>query len=339
MNSLKGQVARKTRQFVPNPKVWAALDRKRVPSRSVAGRRAAMTRPEGLSFAPGGDLMAVANSMGGNITIYGARPSALGGFAAKPTQTISGPNLRYVHDVAFSPDGSILSAAGRDSEALSFYAREPGGSGAFSAEPVAVLVGAESALAAPAGVAFHPSGEWLAVVNRKVHGVTFYRCSGAGLGFQIDEVPIQVVAEEDLLRRGMSPPHDMDFSNDGSFLAVSHKRYGQESKGRSGVSVLKVRSAQGAGVDPEPIFQIDQGEDLLHSAAWQPSGDVVAFTDERKQVSLFTWDPQRSSLIPTGVIQVYQEGRLEGPKGLAFTSDGRYLGVSTVLDQVLFYKV
>ena len=287
--------------------------------------------------------MAVANSEGDSITIFTTESGATHSFRKVPTFTIkSSTHLSYVHDVAFSPCGHILAAAARDAHAVALFFRPDTRSAVFEQEPRCVVTGDGSVISNPASVSFHPSGEFLAIANRMGGGgITLHRCEQAPDHVRLEETPFQCISEDDFLEYGLSAPHAVDFSGDGAHMIVSHKRYfkSDRQQAESGLSVFGCIDTPPVRVDPLPKYTTHAGQACLHSVAWNPVGPYFAVANEGGEVEIYQWHSAESSASRIGTISIDRARGKEGAKGVAFTSDdGAELVVSTVLQQVLFFR-
>jgi len=151
---------------------------------SVHGEECGLSFPAGVAIHPSGKWLAVANRMHNGITLY--RTSDSGDqFDATPFQSITDEDLSThglaaPHGLDFSPDGKFLIVANKR-----FYETEhPKGHSALSmfnwrTEPDSGL-DLHPSFIVPYGraqlhlVAFHPSGEMLAVANQRA-GVDVFK--------------------------------------------------------------------------------------------------------------------------------------------------------------------
>ena len=333
---------RKARQLFPYPRIWAAIRGRRIPRKSITGSRAGLIRPEAIAFTPSGDLMAVANFGGDSLNIHrrinGAKPI----YQSKPSCVITDSDcLKYVHDVAFSPCGKMLVAAARQDQSISVFVRSEDRPDVFELKPSWVIRGEESGLGFPAGVAFHPTGKFLAVANRQSgSSIALYRRHGLSGDREFDSTPFQSITEQELLKHGLAAPHGLDFSPDGKSLIVTHKRFlkTERPEGESGVSIFPCKAKPDIGLDSAPSCTMRIGGSCVHSVAFHPSGEFFAITKERLGVEVFKWRPTTKSISQIESIRIFRAGHGQGAKGLAFTSDGAQLAVTTTLDEVLFFS-
>ncbi|MCH8247814.1 MAG: beta-propeller fold lactonase family protein [Bacteroidetes bacterium] len=282
--------------------------------------------------------MAISNSDAHSITLYARDESSKSKYETRACHTIKdSTNLNYVHDVAFSPCGKFLAAVGREAHTLSIFSVS--NSALSDAEPKLIWSahGDACGLSFPAGVAFHPSGEWLAVANRLGTGISMYRSSDASGHFE--STPFQSISDEDLSSHDLAAPHGLDFSPDGQFLIVVHGRFykNPNPKGDSGLAIFTCRDTPDFGLDIEPRFVFPYGQHHPHSVAFHRSERTVVVTDCNSGVDMFDWLPDKKQLNKRDSFSVYKIG--EGPKGVAYTPDGGQLAVTTALDEVLFFDV
>ena len=235
----------------------------------------------------------------------------------------------------------MLAAAARDCHSVALFFRTDAHSATFEQEPRCVLDGEGSGLDHPAAVRFHPSGEFLAVVNRQGGGgVSLYRCEQIDGDFRVESTPSQGIWEDDFLKCGLAAPHDVDFSGDGACMVVNHKRFfmNERAQGESDLSIFACGDSTPISLEQAPQFVELAGNTCLHSVACNPVGPFFAVSNERDAVEIYQWRSEESSVSRIGAISIDRAGGLEGPKGVAFTSDGDTLVVTTVLNQVLFFR-
>ena len=324
------------------PQTWAAIAGTRMPSASIYEAQRGLARPEGLAFAPAGDLLAACYVVGNSVRLYTRKNEREAAFHNKPSFTIiNSETLSYVHGVAFSACGTMLAAAARDAHSVSIFVRKTEQPIDYDVAEACLIHGAESRLGFPAGVSFHPNGEYLGVANRgNGGGITLYRLGCHGDGSDINPVLVQSIGEEDLLTHDLAAPHDVDFSPDGAFLFVTHKRFfeTQNPRGKSGVSIFRCHTSPEVRIDPNPKYVSLHDQDFLHSVAVHPSGRYFSVINERKNIEVFAWRADNASVVQVDSIPIFKSGQVEGAKGVAFTSDGKQLAVTTALDQILLYS-
>ena len=90
----------------------------------------------------------------------------------------------------------------------------------ISDKPITVIEGPQALLQRPEGLAFSPTGDYLAVSNSEGSSVTLYARKGAA-GAKYDRAPEQTVHDPRLLNY----VHDVQFSPCGTFLSVVSRNY------------------------------------------------------------------------------------------------------------------
>jgi len=336
------ETTRKVQDYLPYPRVWAAITGVPVPANSMVGQKSNLIRPEGIAFTQTGHLMAVSNSEGNSVTVYKRREGVRTGYHSKPCWKVVDPDdLNYVHDVAFSPCGRLLGAAARDAQSVVIFGQSEGPAATFDTKPRLTMKGPECQLGDPTAISFHPSGDWFAVANRKGgSGITLYSSPTGHRGRTFTPAPFQSITETELLTHNLAAPHGLAFSQDGRWLVVTHKRFFKthSPEGISGISIFTCKKQTDIGLQPHPcsIFSYEQA--CVHSAAFHPDGEVLAVTNEAADVDILRWNAEKNSFQRIGIIPILRGTMKEGPKGISFTSDGQQLAVTTALNQVLFYS-
>jgi len=327
---------RRARRRFSYPKLWAAFGGVRIPKTCISGKRTGLSRPEAVAFTPSGDLMAISNTGRHSVSLYTRGAASRKSYATRPCFTISDPeSLNYVHDVAFSPCGNKLAIVAREDHSLSIFMMLDKNSSAIEGSLLWYIRGQECGLSFPAGVAIHPSGDYLAVANRMYTGITLYGTSNG----QFDSTPIQTITEEALSIYGLASPHGLDFSPDGTSLIVTHKRFykAEHPKGDSGLSIFKWRTSSEPGINTKPTFIFPYGRSPLHLVAFHPSGKIVAVSNETEGVDVLNWQAAQGQMTKLDTISLFRVGT--GAKGVAFTRDGKQIAVTTDLNEVLFFDV
>lgn len=331
------------RQQLPYPKFWAAVSSHRVPTRSIAGNRSGLNRPEGVAFSPSGDLMAIANSSAYAVNLHARTTSPESVYQCEPFCTITDPDrLDYVHDIAFSPCGKMLAAVAREAHSISLFARNTERLDWFATKPTYTIQGEECGLSFPSGVAYHPTGQWLVVANRYSQGITCYRKRGPASDASFESVPFQTISENELLANDLAPPHGVDFSPDGRFLLIAHDKFRSLAhiQGESGLSVFRCNAAPGIGIDPNQFYPLFKGLFRPHATAFHPSGNFFAVAKQLLGVEVFQWHHETRTATSIATIPLLQAGqsKSQGAKGVSFTRDGEQLVVTTQFDEVLFFS-
>ena len=328
----------RARILLPYPRLWAKFTGTRIPSNYITGKTTGLLRPESVAFTPSGDLMAISNSGMHSVIMYRRCNDSGKDYDKRPCCTISDADcLNYVHDVAFSPYGTHFVAVSREAHSISMFALLNRNSNGIEAKMLGSFRGEQYGLSFPAGVAFHPSGQYLAVANRMRNGIALCRRLGSTGPF--DSTPFQFITDEDLCVHGLAAPHGVDFSPDGMSLLVAHKRFfkAEHPQGESALSVFRCRTVPDFGLDPHPSFISLSGRTACHHVSFHPSGDIVAVANEAAGVDVYNWLPEQATMRKRDTISVVQIA--DGAKGVAFTREGRQVAVTTELDEVLFFDL
>lgn len=333
-------LAVKLRRYLPNPELTARLFGTDVPIAYIKGRKTRLSRPESVVFSPSGDLMAISDSGSHTVTLFARDDTKECHYADAPLCVISDPVLlNYVHDAAFSPDGAFLATAAREAQTIAMYALHREDDKKVSADLLWSLTGEKSDINFPAGISFHPSGKLLAVANRMRNAITLFR--GSGVDGDFDSRPFQMISDDDMSKYGLSAPHGFDFSPDGRYLAVAHKRFykTKNAQGESGLSVYRMQDEPGEGVNPEPVCVVPYGNISVHLVAFNPAANLVAIIVSEFGVDLYRWDPEAQTLQKAADIFIFNGHIGEGPKGIAFTKDGMQVVLTTEFNEVLFFDL
>ena len=175
----------------------------------LCGPGSRLSYPHDVSFAPaaGGELLAVAQRRG-SITIF-HNECVTGCFGPEPAFEISGAGsrLNFSDGVAFVPPlNDHLAACNLAFGTISFYRKRSDSPLAFDQHPCFEIW---QGLAEPDGLAFSPSGEWLAVANHGNHSVSIFQRRnrvGPGDRFRFGPAPVVVIADA-----GFRYPHSLAF--------------------------------------------------------------------------------------------------------------------------------
>ena len=176
----------------------------------LCGPGSRLNYPHDVSFAPaaGGELLAVAQRRG-SITIF-HNDSVTGCFGPEPAFQISGAGSRldFSDGVAFVPPlNDHLAACNLASGTISFYRKRSDSPLAFDQCPCFELW---QGFAEPDGLAFSPSGEWLAVANHGNHSVSIFQRRNRVASrdrFRFGPAPVAVITDA-----GFRYPHSLAFS-------------------------------------------------------------------------------------------------------------------------------
>jgi DNA-binding beta-propeller fold protein YncE len=176
----------------------------------LSGPDSRLQYPHDLTFAPspGGELLAVAQRRGA-IAIF-QRNAVTGAFGPEPAFEITGAGSRldFSDGVAFVPPGNDhLAACNLRTATISFYRKRADSPLTFEQHPCFEVF---QGLAEPDGLAFSPSGRWLAVANHGNHSVSvFERRNRAGSPdrFRFGPAPTAVVTDA-----SFRYPHSLAFT-------------------------------------------------------------------------------------------------------------------------------
>ncbi len=230
-----------------------------------------LQRFEGIAFSPSGNIIGIATSDTNTIFLFRRKPDGL--FEDTPYSSINGPGsrLNYPHDLSFALMGNteLLAVAQRAGSISIFEKNETGGH--YNANPVFEICGRETKLNYSDGVVFvPPDNKYLAACNLESSRITFYRkIPGSLIGFEL-----KPVCE---LKRGLSGPDGLGFSQCGKWLAVANH-------GNHTVSIYRRRerifSRRKIKYGPRPMTIIeDPGLRHPHSVAFTPKTNHLVVTN------------------------------------------------------------
>lgn len=328
---------RRVRRFVRHPGFWARLSGNAVPCSSCASGDSRLDRPESIQLSRSGKRVVVSNSDGRSITVYEILMPKAGGPRLRLVDRFSDERLlHYVHGASFACSDELYLALGEYSNTLSAVSaaclgREGSNRVRWTLEGIA------SGLQNPADIAIHPGQEYLAVANREAPGLCIFSLP-PDLRSQPPRLALSRTVAE-LNQEGTAAPHGVAFSPDGLFLFVTHKRFFKArcDSGHSAVTVYRANAELRDREQWRPVAMKDYGDEALHHVACHPRGRIIAFTNSRGPVEILSWDPQTLEFTNLGAIDIFRQG--EGAKGICFTGDGRYLAVTSELDEVLFFEL
>jgi WD40 repeat protein len=327
------------RRLIPNPIFWARISKSRVPISYITGNESKLKRPESISFSVSGDLLGVSNSKAHSVSFYPSVDSRMKKYATRPSFTISNAEcLHYVHDAALSPCNDYIVTVARDAHALSLFERQGLGDTQGESEPSWTFRGVESGLSFPTGVAIHPSGNCIAVANRKENGITLYRRLGEKGRFE--SIPFQTISESDLFRLDLASPHGLDFSPDGNFLIVAHKEFlkrrTQNPQGQSAVALYRWKDSSQAELDPIPASVRFYGDSPLHCVSVHPSTRIIAVAVEDAGVDILRCSAEQEKIDLVESYSIFRIG--SSVKGVGFTKDGTQIAVASDFNEVSFFE-
>ena len=230
-----------------------------------------LQRFEGIAFSPSGNILGIATSDTNIIFLFRRKPDGL--FEDTPYSSINGPasRLNYPHDLSFSLSGDAeLLAVAQRAGSISIYEKNETNDN-YSTDPVFEICGPETGLNYSDGVAFvPPNNDYLAACNLQSSRITFYRkIPGSPIGFKL-----KPVFE---LKRGLSGPDGLGFSQCGKWLAVANH-------GNHTVSIYQRRnsifSRRKLKYRRRPVTIIeDPGLRHPHSVAFTPKTNHLVVTN------------------------------------------------------------
>ncbi len=180
------------------------------------------------------------------------------------------------------------------------------------------IEGSASLLNRPEGIAFSPCGNFVAIANSLSNNVLFFRTSDC-LSQNVQALPIFV-----LTNTFASYPHDLDFSPDGAHLAIASRN--------NNLILLHKRNAESGFYDHEPFAVIEGSQASLvniNAVKYSPCGNCLGVCDVKgNQIALFRYRGDEYEPIPYQVLQEHID-ILDRPDGLAFSSDGKLLAVTS----------
>ncbi|HVQ36919.1 MAG TPA: beta-propeller fold lactonase family protein [Pyrinomonadaceae bacterium] len=189
---------------------------------SISGPSSGLDYPHDVSFSGSEadtELLAVAQRRGA-ITIY-EKNRDNDNYSTEPIFEICGPatNLNHSDGVAFVPPANDhLAACNLTTGSISFYRRLSISPIRFTVEPVFELK--HPSLRDPDGLAFSPSGRWLALANHGNHSVSIFerrRTGGSKGELEYGPEPHAIIEDP-----GLRHPHSVAFTPKGNHLAVTN---------------------------------------------------------------------------------------------------------------------
>lgn len=179
--------------------------------------------------------------------------------------------------------------------------------------PLGSIEGEISLLNRPEGIAFSPSGDCLAIASFHGNQVLFFRTFNSSQ-------PIFVL---NLPTGSLQYLHDVAFSPDGDHFAIAC-RYSNK------VMVFK-KNASGF-YDEEPFVEIKGSSAKLkgiNAIKYHPNGKFLGVCDlPGNKIALYRYSEDSYEKLPCQIIRS-SRNTLNGPDGLAFSSDGNLLAVTS----------
>lgn len=166
------------------------------------------------------------------------------------------------------------------------------------------------------GVAFTPSGDYLAAANALVNTITFYK--------RIDGAIYETTPSFSISGSisGLNYPHDLHFSPDGTHLAVANR-------GGQTITIYR-KSGNENCFDPTPIATI--GGELSQitapsAVAYSPVENIIVVAN--MHADILTFYSYQGDHYDNRPYQVIEGPFLTIPDGIAFASDGKLLAVTS----------
>lgn len=301
------------------------------PITKIKGKKSGLDRPEGIAFAPSGLLIAAVNANANTVCFYTRSDTEGSAFETTPSFIIQGATskLDYPHDASFSPDGNHLAIANRYGNSITIFKKAEGGL-FYDPTPFQVIQGDGSKLENPNAVKYAPTGNILGVANSKGNRITLYRYQGDNY----EMAPYQIIEDSpDIL----NIPDGLAFSSTAELLAVtSHAN-------NSVVFYQLIPDSQNLYTS-KPV-EILKGKStnfcFTHSLCFHPSDEYLAVSNAagKKTLNIFKKTSNtfpRYSKVPEQALEIYNPKTIHmqtqypeegGVKGLAFSRDGKYLGL------------
>jgi len=267
-----------------------------------------------VDFHPQKPIFCIAHTHNNKISLYRIDEEL------HPTliQTLEGPSaqLREPQHAVFSPDGQMLVVANWMNRSLNVYLSQK--NGFFENNPShSILLPKALQQSKPHGIAFSPSGQYLAVAcgasTEFKNGLALFEL----IGYRLN--PISILKHDQL----PGIPKGICFSPDGKNLLVTF----------SNPSILIFHLNRGR-IDPLPK-QIIQG---IHTRLSRPEdikldpgGNYCAVSNsDQNTVTFYSFDKDTNTITDPNPFWVLSnpEAQLTFPHGLAFSSDGSYLAVT-----------
>ncbi len=191
-----------------------------------------------------------------------------------------------------------------------------------------ILADRYSQLDRPEGVAFTPSGDYIAVANSLANTITFYRRIGEQGSAYETRSRFSIKGPQSQL----DYPHDLSFSPDGNHLAVANRQ-------GNAITIYKKNLFRNY-YDSTPIAVISGESSQIVSpdaVKYSPVENIIAVGNvDSNTISFYSYQGDQYDQQP---YQVIQGSFFQVPDGLGFSGDGDLLGViSYASDTVVIYQ-
>ncbi|CRX39466.1 WD40 repeat domain-containing protein [Estrella lausannensis] len=189
----------------------------------------------------------------------------------------------------------------------------------ISSPPLYTIEGAASKLNHPEGIAFSPSGDFIAVANARSNNILFYRI------FENDIS--KMTPEPAFIMKGhpaFSYPHDLSFSPGGEHLAIVSS-YSNKITIHERDEVSGFYKSEAMAV----IHGKKAGLRNAHTVKYNPAGNRLAVCDVAgNSVALFKRSNNHYDEIPCQILSL-PLSLMDRPDGVAFSSDGSLLAATS----------
>lgn len=181
--------------------------------------------------------------------------------------------------------------------------------------PITIIGNNGSGLGHPEGIAFTPSGDFIAVANAGINTISFYKRRDS----TYETSPSFILQNP---QSQLSYPHDVSFSPDEKYLAVANGA-------NSSITIYK-KSSIHSFYDEAPIAVIKgEASTVPHAVKFAPIGNTFAVANVwGNSIALYHYHEDKYDQSPYQVI-INPVDILNRPDGLAFSSDGELLAVTS----------
>lgn len=320
------------------PRLWAKLFGAAIPSGALARKSAMLHQPESIGVSSSGQQLVVCNTLARSITRYSFADSSPDCLDLRLDDAFAHPELlEYAHGAIFHESDEAVLALGEYAHAISAI---DVGAGRMHNDPSRILwvaSGNGMGLENPADLALHPNGNQLVVANRRQTGLSVLHLDSSDR--RSSPRFVNAISVSTLNSLGVAAPHGVAFAADGEYLFVSHKRFvpNRDDCGSSAVTVFAANADSMLDPGWAPIAAMDYGDKHLHHIACHPHRDILAVTNSRGVAEILGWSRVTRSLARLASIDLFRAG--EGAKGVAFVKNGKYIALTTELDEILFFEL